>query len=379
MELAATQGVDHLATEVDKRLTSLETLGSKVSWRQRPTFLRDLDALRELIAERMSGLDQGAALERMWRFVNVARRVGARVRDKHGEVDALFDRAVQDLGGLVRRAGDQRTSVALIHAIEQNPRAWGGWVSEVLQDAPEGLAAATLGAICELRLPNQLELVRELADTAGDVDAYRDTYLGDRLHEPDAAAEVANRLMTVGRVPEAGEILKTAVPTMVEPDDPRKAAGRLDFGWETSWIDYLERSGATDAAQAARWRSFEATLSVERVRAFTQRLAEFDDVEAEGRAFAFAANHTDFQDGLAFLMDWPAVAEAGRMIEQRPDDIRVTLAQADLWAPRLRRVKPRAAYLLLRKAAADAFRRREFATCDRLTQEAEAIALPDPD
>ena len=73
MELAASQGADHLAPEIDKRLTSLETLTSKVSWRQRPTFLRDLDALRRLIAERMASLDQAAALDRMWRFMNVAR------------------------------------------------------------------------------------------------------------------------------------------------------------------------------------------------------------------------------------------------------------------------------------------------------------------
>jgi hypothetical protein len=97
MELAATQGVEHLAAEVDKRLSSLETQASKVSWRQRSTFLRDLDALRLLIAERMAGLDRSAALDRMWRFINVARQVGGRVRDKHGELDAVFGRVAEDL------------------------------------------------------------------------------------------------------------------------------------------------------------------------------------------------------------------------------------------------------------------------------------------
>ena len=153
----------------------------------------------------------------------------------------------------------------------------------------------------------------------------------------------------------------------------------MNYDWESSCIDYLDRSGQIEAAQAARWASFEATLSVERAKAFTKRLADFDDVEAENRAFAIAAEHEDFHRGLAFLMDWPAVAEAGRMIEARPDDIRVTLDQVELWAPKLRRTKPRAAYLLLRKAAADAFRRREFAICDRLTHEAEAIVLPEAD
>ena len=83
---------------------------------------------------------------------------------------------------------------------------------------------------------------------------------------------------------------------------------------------------------------------MERAKAFTKRLADCEDVEAENRAFALAAEHKDLQRGLAFLMDWPAVAEAGRMIEARLDDIRVTGDQVELWAPKLRRIKPCAAY-----------------------------------
>jgi hypothetical protein len=41
----------------------------------------------------------------------------------------------------------------------------------------------------------------------------------------------------------------------------------------------------------------------------------------------------------------------------------------------LRRRFPAAAHLLLRRAAAAAFKRREFKACNRLTQEAETIAL----
>ncbi|WP_158914688.1 DUF6880 family protein [Caulobacter sp. S45] len=379
MELAASQGVEHLAPEIDKRLTSLETLTSKVSWRQRPTFLRDLDALRQLIAERMASLDQAAALDRMWRFINVARRIDVRVRDKHGELDVLFDRAADDLGRLVQRAGDERSSIALADAIGHNPRGWRTWLPVVLGGAPEGLAAATLRSLEGLHLPGQVGLVRQLADAAGDVDAYRATYLDDFLREPANAAEVANRLMAVGRIAEAGELLEAAVATAMGSSRAGQGRAVVDFEWETSWIDYLERSGHAEEAQTARWSGFERTLSVERAKAFTCRLADFADVEAENRAFDIAAKHKDFQRGLAFLMGWPATAEAGRMIEARSDDIRVTVEQADLWAPKLRQTKPRAAHLLLRKAAAEAFRRREFATCDRLTQEAEAIELPDSD
>ena len=46
MELAAEQGPEHLAAEIDKRLGSIETSRGRVGWRQRPAFVRDLDALR---------------------------------------------------------------------------------------------------------------------------------------------------------------------------------------------------------------------------------------------------------------------------------------------------------------------------------------------
>lgn len=93
MELAAEQGADHLAPEIDRRLASLETTRGKISWRQRPSFVRDLDGLRVLIVDRLAGLDRAAALSRMWVFMGVARRVGARLRDKDGHLATVFDQA----------------------------------------------------------------------------------------------------------------------------------------------------------------------------------------------------------------------------------------------------------------------------------------------
>jgi hypothetical protein len=74
MELAAEQGADHLALEIDKRLASLETSRGKVSWRKRASFVGDLDTLRTLISERLAGLDPAMALARMWLFMDLARR-----------------------------------------------------------------------------------------------------------------------------------------------------------------------------------------------------------------------------------------------------------------------------------------------------------------
>jgi hypothetical protein len=380
MELAAEQGADHLAPEIDKRLASLETSRGKIAWRQRPAFIRDLDGLRGLIVERLAELDRAAALQRLWAFMGVARRIGGRMRDRDGSLAAVFDRAAQDLGGLLASVGGARAADGLADAIVQSPTAWAAWLPALLAAAPPELAGATLQRMRDRRGagPGWAVLIRDLADAAGDPAAYQATFTHQELLDPSVAAEVAQRMLAADRIAEAAALLEASRPKQGADglwSLGRRRAAETDFDWETAWIEVLERSGQADAAQAARWASFERTLSATRAREFTRRLADFEDVEAESRAFAYAAAHADGSRALQFLMDWPAFAEAAQLIQARPDDVGVSDQDAEAWAARLRGRQPAAAHALLRKAAAVAFRRRDFATCDRLTAEADAIDL----
>lgn len=366
MELAAAQGAEHLALELDKRLTTLEGSRGKVSWRKRPAFVSDLEILRSLIADRLAELDPVAALARMWPFMDLARRLGARVRDKDGGVAAIFDRAAADIGRLLGERSDARAIDGLVDAITRNPTAWADWLPAALASAPKPALEMLLARLRERSSgsPGWAAILRQVADAGGDVDAFLATFTAQAIRTPAVAAEAAQRLLSAGRVEEAGRLLQSAAKS-AEPD----------FDWETAWIDYLEAAGKANAAQDARWASFERTLSAERARAFTRRLPDFEDVEAENRAFEHAARHADTARGLQFLMEWPAFPEAATMIEARGDELQVSAEQAELWAARLRARQPRAAHTLLRKTAAAAFRRRDFATCDRLTQEADTIDL----
>ncbi|THD63628.1 DUF6880 family protein [Phenylobacterium sp.] len=381
MELAAEQGADHLAPEIDKRLASLDTSRGKISWRQRPAFVRDLDGLRMLIVERLAALDRTAAISRLLTFMGVARRIGGRLRDRDGSLAAVFDQASTDLGRLLAVGDVGRAAEDLTDAIVQWPTAWERWLPAVLQPAAPGLAAATLRRLRERRgaQAGWVTLIRQLAVATGDAGAYQATFTHKELLDPSVAAEVAQRMLASDRIAEAAALLEASRPVPDRADRQtlrRGAAAELDFDWETAWIEVLERTGRGADAQAARWGSFERTLSVTRARDFTRRLADFDDVEAESRAFAYAAEHADARLALQFLMDWPALAEAAQLIQARPDDIAVSGEDAELWAAKLRPRQPAAAHLLLRKAAAAAFRRREFAICDRLTAEADAIDPP---
>lgn len=374
MELAAEQGAEHLAPEIDKRLGSLESSRGKISWRQRPAFIRDVDGLRVLIVERLAGLDRAAAISRLWMFMAVARRLAGRLRDKDGSLAAVFDQAARDLGGLLAEVDTDRAAEGLTDAILRSPSQWTAWAPALLAASSPGLAAATLRRLTgeQASVVGVGALRRQLADAAGDPGAYQATFTHKELLDPSAAAEVAQRMLAADRVAEALALLEAARPGRGRG---RGAGAEPDFAWETAWIEALERSGRADDAQSARWASFERTLSAARAREFTRRLADFEDVEAETRAFAYAAGHRDVGRALRFLMEWPALAEAGRLIVARADEIEVSDVDAEQWAAKLRARRPDAAHALLRKAAAAAFRRRDFATCDRLTAEADAIDL----
>jgi hypothetical protein len=375
MELAAEQGADHLLTEIDKRLGSLESSRSKLSWRQRPTFVRDLDGLRILIRQRLGGLDHVAALDRMWRFMGVAGRLAGRVRDRDASLSAVFDRAAGDVGDLLAADDAPPAVEALVDAVVLNPVGWTGWLPRLLERAKPELPRRALVTMSQRdrAVAAWMPPLRLLADAAGDVDAYRATYSTEALLTPAVAAEVAQRMLTDDRINEAGRLLDAT--RRAAPGPPCAGAQVFDVGWETVWIEYLERSGQTEAAQAARWSSFERTLAPERLRAFTRRLADFDDVEAEERAFRHAAAHADIRRALQFLMDWPVLPEAAALVQARAAASGAALEpDAEAWADRLRARQPKAAAVLLQIAAKAALRRRDNAAAERLSQEAEALA-----
>jgi len=373
MELAAQEGPGPLTVEIDKRLNAFETSRGKVTWRAGPAFIRDLDALRDLIVARLAPLDVSAAVDRLWRFMDTAGQSSRRYRERNGELEAVYARAAAGLGGFLASRPAGPAAAALVESLTRNPSGWKAWLPGLLEAAPRSVAEEALRFMAERRgaVAGWITLIRYLADAAGDMAAFRATYSADALKTPSVAVELARRYLAAEDVETAGEALRAAAPS------PR-ARGRApepDFEWETLWIDYLDRAGRSEEAQAVRWSSFERTLSAERARAFIGRLADFDDVEAEARALAIAAEYPDFQTGLRFLMEWPALPDAARMIERREGDIDVAPEAAELWAAKLRRRQPKAAHLLLRRAAAAAFRRRDFKTCDRLTQEADTIPV----
>src|ERR1700710_2567746 len=122
MEVAAEQGAEHLVPQVDKRLATLETSRGQVSWRQKPAVIRDLDALRELIAERLAELARPAALERMWQFLETSAPVGRRFHGRDDAVAAIYLAAAGDLGRLLADYDPRLAANPLVDAVTARPQ-----------------------------------------------------------------------------------------------------------------------------------------------------------------------------------------------------------------------------------------------------------------
>jgi hypothetical protein len=153
---------------------------------------------------------------------------------------------------------------------------------------------------------------KEIADAQGDVDAYIALQPALSRTSPIVAAEIADRLTAAGR---AGEAL--AALDIVDTE----GRAEIPFDWQLARVEALEALERTDEAQAFRWQCFEQSLNDEHLRAFVRRLPDFDDLEAEEKAFAYAQQYPDVHRALYFFLRWPSPAEAAKLVISRQSEL----------------------------------------------------------
>lgn len=357
MELAAEISAADLAFEIDKRLTTLATSRTRVSWRKRPALFNDLNAVRRVIVERLAPLDLTLALDRLVAWFDLYPPLAARVSDAKGELPVLFDAATADLAAVASEAGPDVAAPVLGEALATRLNPWASWVGRGAQHLSPELARRLLTDLTrgKPKPVGRLALVvRKLAERSGDLDAWIQSIPDDDHRKPDVAAEIARRLAEARRPAEARASLEAA-RTGVEPGG---RWGRSKSGppaatepWLSAEIAVLEAEGRTEEADAARWGMFERTLSPETLRALIAKLADFEDVVALDRAFDLAARHPDAMKGVGFLMNWPALREAADLVVARRAELRGGHEETPLWASRLAGRFPLAALLLTRARA----------------------------
>jgi hypothetical protein len=348
LELTAQEAPEAMAAEVRKRLAQIARARSFADWRKVRELAADLEAQHRAIIGQVAKSDAAEALELMWRFMDLAEAVQERCDDSNGVIGDVFRDACRDLGLLTQAAKPDPVALADRVFTALNENGYGQYdplietlgpslgtkgldhlkrrfieLSKTPIERPslekrKVIGWGTGGPLYEDEIKahsreSTIRLaLREIADAQGDVDSFIDQYDEKTRKVPRIAAEIARRLLAASRAEEALRTIDAA---------EHRRSGWSDFDWEEARIDVLEALGRGDEAQAARWSCFERALSTEHLRAYLKRLPDFDDFEAEERALDHAERYNSVLQALAFLVSWPALDRAARLVTRRAAEL----------------------------------------------------------
>jgi hypothetical protein len=345
LALAASRGPAEAAREVRKRLAAIARSGSVVDGRRFRALSHDLDGLRTAITTLIAPEDPLSAVDLLWRFLDLAEGVLDRSEDGEGRVRSVFDKAVQDLGAVAEVAQVEPVALAeqAAEALEENGH---GQLDGLIQALAPALGMVGLQHLrtcfldASVQGPTADLALREIADALEDVDGYIAQFDALERRQPGIAAGIARRLLAVARPAEALAALEAAGPT---------AARRVEPEWEQRRIEALEALGRSEEAQECRWRCFARWLAPEPLRDHLARLPDFEDADAEERAFAIARSFPIALRGLNFLLEWPALRQAAALVLERHGELDGdAYERLNPAAERLAAEHPLAAALLLR-------------------------------
>ena len=384
--LASLQGPEAVAAIVDRRLTALEGARGYIDWQKRRAFTTDLGTAVTVILTELAPLDRGAALERLVRFLGGADAVLNRVDDASGAIQAIYERASEAVVAIAAELDPESAgafALALLPRVVADPYGpFGSLVRDLVPRLPaaaldaldaglaEAAGAGNLGrsgvtpAAARTVLPrsNLLRIRQDIADRRGDVDAYMALEQAIMPGRP-AVAEIARRLLDADRAAEALDWIRRPLGSQGRlVTRETLAAGEAGFdGQARERIDVeiraLDALGRHAEAQALRWRGFESFLNADMLRAHLAKLPDFEDEEVLERALDHVARHDDAHRALAFLVAWPSLDRAARLVrdrrsEWRGDAYRLLALAAEVLEPD----HPAAATLLLRRMIDDILR-----------------------
>jgi hypothetical protein len=343
MELAGNHGSAEVSREVRKRLASIARARTFIDWRKVKALKADLETQRKTIVDAVAPDDPKEAFELIWQFLAIADSIFERSDDGSGSLIESFYQACDD-AGVIAKSAHVNTAVlaskvfaavqdngygqydkliaAMVPALgqqglEQLKALFVQWSKEP-QEKPAERDRQVLGwgsngpIYADEVYGNHRALtvriaLQEIADAQGDVDAYIAQQPANTRTVPRIAADIASRLLATGS---AAQALATL--------DAADMAGReAPFEWQQARIDALEALGRKEEAQAFRWLCFEKALDDQHLREFIRRLPDFDDIEAEDKAFAYVHAFPDVHDGVDFFLRWPALSEAAKLIMRR--------------------------------------------------------------
>ncbi|MFN3273281.1 MAG: DUF6880 family protein [Paracoccus sp. (in: a-proteobacteria)] len=349
MELSAAQGPRDVAADIRKRFASLRRSTSYLDWRGQKALVRDLGGLLGMIEATIAPQDADEAFDLLWSCLQLAPSIHARTDDSNGAIgdvmaqavdmiaalsprisaapealaeqilDAVADAGYGEFDGIVPALAEALGHSGLEH-LKQITAAWAAappGAQELAQYDGIGLrsASAADSARRNRRLTGSV-ILADVADAQGDVDAYMARYSAEQLTYGTIAPDVARRLLDAGRTAEAFDIVIRA-----RAADAGNAFRMFRYDLDEVYEECLGKLGRHDDLARHLWDTFSQTLSARSLRAYLKALPDFDDIEAEEKALDLAEAHPHLGCAIAFLVGWPRLDRAARMVVARADEL----------------------------------------------------------
>ena len=343
--LAAKDGSDALDVELDTRIKSLSTSRTFYDWRIAGDLVQTIDTIRANAVDQLGAKRPRTAVVRLWQLIDASAKIMERVDDSSGMTGGSLQGAVADLGRMLLKGGvadgpalGQRVHASfhdngycikdgLVRAVAPALGVEGRAVLRGLFEAD----LAALNALAEKKEPassadrgidydhssRRFAATRglmDIADAEGDVDAFL------RAAEQSPLVilhvdEAANQLLKAKRPTDALTWLDRVPVDHFKWRDP---TGDGLVGLKLSALDSLDRKAD---AQALRWQMFERHLWLFYLREYVKRLPDFEDDAVIRKAITHALAHPSLLDALTFLVDWPDLDAAAKLVTTRATEI----------------------------------------------------------
>lgn len=318
--LIAEEGGDKLSANIGKRISSIARSRALVDWKKTSAYITEIDNLRVTIISILAKTDKVKAIEHLWSFIALYPDLSRRIQDSHGNGIYTFKCAARDLGKLyvdIENRDEITLAEKMLETLETND-------SDIFLTLVKAMGEA-LGNKGRAHLKTALIKVqddanngwmitlalKEIADADKDVDAYIAIINKHPDRITQEVAGVAQRLLAANRP-------QDALMWLDKPVDNRwgNSNDRIDLT-----IAALEQLNRNSDAQTARLNWFKRTLSITHLRDYLKHLPDFDDVEAEQEAISHAETFPNALSALSFLVKWPALDAASRLVNNRHNNI----------------------------------------------------------
>lgn len=348
MELSAAQGPKDIAVDLRKRFASLRRSTTHVDWRKQKAFVKDLASLLAMIEDRVAPQDADEAFDLAWSFLQLAPSIHARTDDSNGAIgdvmrdamgliatlapsisakptmlaerilDAVAEAGYVEFDGIIPALAEALGPEGLDHltAITEAWTAGGPTAQEVARYRGLGLMSSPEASARRNMESTRSIILADVADAQGDVDAYMARYSAEQLTYGTIAPDVARRLLDAGRVQEAFEII-----TGARNAEAGQALRLFRYDLDEVYEECLEKLGRREDLKHHLWATFSQTLNGASLRKYLKLLPDFDDIEAEDRALAFAETHPHLGAAIHFLIGWPDHSRAARVIAARAGEL----------------------------------------------------------